>query len=221
MLKSKSSSSRGIRPLPPIPADTLREQTTDSPSHVLRETALLRRQSRVSFATLSSIDTQLPSYSSNLDVSSLNPETGSIILPRDAEGDSGIHGPPQYTFGLSLSPVRRVALPSPQTPTNVTPDGDNSPSSSSSGSQQKQRSGFVRHRLPLKSDRKKLGVLHFTGRAPLPNTKNKLPRFIGGDSIIGILELDLDTPTCVQNITLNVSVPLGLFPPCVVLTAVS
>ncbi|KAF9448990.1 hypothetical protein P691DRAFT_728750 [Macrolepiota fuliginosa MF-IS2] len=196
---------RRTRPLPPIPipSHTL-AQVSDVRGEVQEDTSWYppsRNRFRESVVTIASVDTirtVLPAYSSTLDLAS-TVDGGAVTLPSGldcAPSSSAVtvdHNPPRY---------EHLLLPTPESPTTPT----TTMHGAGSQAQQRQRSSFVHHRLYLKKNgaEKPWATLRLISRAPLPNSKQKTPRFIGGDLVKGVLELELESPMSVQSISLNV-----------------
>lgn len=214
MLTDTIQTRRGLRPLPPIPVPPGAPTENPNSREVQEPVASWHNRNRDSVLTIASgntMQTMLPAYSSNLDLTSTAQHT---TIARSRELDqvppsSSVvpnYDPPRYSYILSPSPENQT------TPINATlasrdPASDPGGSSAVPQRQQQQRPSFVRHRLYLKKNgaAKPWATLRLTSRAPLPNSKVKTPRFIGGDLVKGALELELDNPMSVQSITINVS----------------
>ncbi|KAJ3553882.1 hypothetical protein NP233_g12544 [Leucocoprinus birnbaumii] len=159
---------------------------------------------RNSIFTIGSIATTLPRYSlvefTNLDsgvaqVDQWNPESRrtyvlgttsqsdeSSPIPRDEPSD-----PPGYTADArpSTPPVQEVPGPS-----------------QSGRSSSAQQIGFGKP-----SAREPWATLNLISRPPLPGTRKRTPRFIGGDPIRGSVDLRLDAPMNVHSIKLAFAKP--------------
>jgi hypothetical protein len=105
-----------------------------------------------------------------------------------------IHEPPRYSYVL---PNRTQHMLHASTP--------NPREASGLHTSCRGRPSFVERKLHLKNGSENpWATLKLISRGPLPNSKNKAPRFIGGDSIRGVLELNLDSPISVPSLKLNV-----------------
>ncbi|KAF9455135.1 hypothetical protein P691DRAFT_754242 [Macrolepiota fuliginosa MF-IS2] len=184
---------RQIRPLPPIPSGVL-AQGPDFRREIQNVTlpySLSQNHYQESVVTLASINsintiqTVLPVYSSALNlVSSVAPN----------------FDPPRYSHILSPPSESLTA------PTITTPVPENHDEGRAAPAVQRcQQVNFTRHCLYLRKDGagKPWATLTLISRTPLPNSKGRAPRFIGSDLAKGHLMLELESPTSVQSISLN------------------
>ncbi|KAF5363523.1 hypothetical protein D9756_000156 [Leucocoprinus leucothites] len=207
---STSQPARKVRPLPPIPVNLPSGDIPNSIRAVQSPTTSHSNESQESLLTIASIptiNTILPSYSSHvvpsspdIAMSSRMSEIYGITSPSTSNGS--IDSPPRYLFNLPLSPVRTASDYANST-SIVTPSDEEFPSPSTP--QQPSRSEFVQHRLPLmECDGKGFVTLRLVSRAPLSGTKSKQPSFIGGDIMKGALEVDCKDAVTIHGLVLNV-----------------
>lgn len=192
---------RRIRPLPSIPITSTAPTSVFTPDKTLLNAPPHNRsrESLVTIASTNTTQTVLPAYSSTLDLAVVDHEV--TFLTDDSSGLN--FEPPRYSY--ILSPAAENPMYTDSTPPQTSTVGGGNGESSRAQNSNQQRSNFVQHRLYLKKNSEKTwATLRLVSRVPLPDAKSKAPRFIGGDSVRGTLEVELDTPMSVRSLTLNV-----------------
>lgn len=152
----------------------------------------------------------LPVYSSTLDLG-LAVEHLAIAPTSELSHESSnspvmpSYDPPLHSYISSLG--NTSAAPIGVTPSQKDPTPGSGGSSAIPPPRRQQHLNLVQHRLYLKKNgaAKPWATLRLISRAPLPSSKRKVPTFTGGDLVEGALELDLDNPMSVRNITIKVS----------------
>lgn len=195
------------RPLPPIPVSTGTVASTENrePSLIAPYTSRYGRW-RESAISVCSVQTILPAYSQALDpittIGLARNETPSPPARPPASTGLPNNDPPPYSF--LLPPAKNAENPAMSSGRVV--HGQQSSPSNANHQPRQRRSNFVHHQLFLakKGAPKPWTTLRLVSRPPLPNSMGKMPRYIGGDSVEGALELELDSPTSIHSLTLNV-----------------
>lgn len=130
--------------------------------------------------------TSLPSVSLDADHTQADSEHEfrSLSIPPNRVG--GSHAPPSYASTTADS------VP---------------PYTGYSQSSRHGRLSFMEHKFHFKDRGKNWATLRLISRTPLPGSQAKAPRFIGGDDVRGVIELDFNQRISIQSVSLRVSVP--------------
>ncbi len=206
-----STPARRYRPLPPIPVSA--QLAASAESHGPPYSGLTppraqydrRRGSAISIASVNSLLTILPAYSADPDpITNIDLNHQEIFSAAHPPGSSAplFNDPPPYSPLLPHGSDAEDSI----TPGGTVAHEQQDPLSHANPRPQQRRSNFVQHRLFLakKGAPKPWATLSLVSRPPLPNSLGKIPRFIGGDSVKGALELELESPTSIHSLTLNV-----------------
>ncbi|KAF9448991.1 hypothetical protein P691DRAFT_775016 [Macrolepiota fuliginosa MF-IS2] len=107
---------------------------------------------------------------------------------------------------LELSPTSRdpIGAPPPRySPASQVLGGVVPPYTESS--QIPRRPAFMEHTFHLRNHDRNWLSLRLTSRTPLPDSKAKAPRFIGGDEFKGVIELDFNQQVNIQSVNLRLT----------------
>ncbi|KAF9444876.1 hypothetical protein P691DRAFT_777965 [Macrolepiota fuliginosa MF-IS2] len=214
---SPTTESFRLRPLPPIPTSASSSPSSTTASSTFPETSVSTLPSthysttydtsdRNSISTFTSVGTSLPRYSTIdfLDLGSSLDQVDhwSEVDERSVASMPPTNQPPEYARNEDLTPPRR---PLPGCP----------------------KPHFVLHKFHGGRDSNKIGLikckqtaqqrvtLKLLSRSATPGSKAKLPRFIGGDTLRGSVDLHIDTPLTVHSIKLILKAKVQVAEGCI------